>query len=175
VAIGRTEFIKKLIDETGLTIKAFSEKADLPYSTLRSMLDRGIGNASVNNVIKVCKTLGIKVEQLEEMAENAGQLSNPNLKVINGSKKEKGLTSEQLSKENHLIDDEKQLLLSFNMLNNLGKKEANKRVSELTELSIYITTKEEYNFAAHDDGLDPQEAKVRMEKAKDIFRKMDEE
>ena len=70
MAIGKTELIKNLINATGLSVKAFSEKADLPYSTLRSMLERGIGNASVNNVIKVCKTLGIKVEQLEEMAEN---------------------------------------------------------------------------------------------------------
>ncbi|MBZ9615336.1 helix-turn-helix domain-containing protein [Clostridium estertheticum] len=70
MAIGKTELIKNLIKVTGLSVKAFSKKADLPYSTLRSMLERGIGNASVNNVIKVCKTLGIKVEQLDEMAEN---------------------------------------------------------------------------------------------------------
>lgn len=74
MAIDRTDLIKKLIDETGLSVKAFSQKADLPYSTLRSMLDRGIGNASVNNVIKVCKTLGIKVEQLEEMDTDTSTL-----------------------------------------------------------------------------------------------------
>jgi len=62
----RTEEIKKLIENTGLNLKAFSEKAGIPYTTLRSMLERGIGNASVNNVIKVCKALGITVEELEE-------------------------------------------------------------------------------------------------------------
>ncbi len=64
----RAEIVKKLIDETGLSIKAFSEKADIPYTTLRSMLQRGIGNSSVGNAIKICKELGITVEQLEDMA-----------------------------------------------------------------------------------------------------------
>ena len=65
----RTEVLKKLINETGLSMRAFSEKAAIPNTTLHSMLERGIGNASVDNVIKVCKTLGITVEQLEEMAK----------------------------------------------------------------------------------------------------------
>lgn len=80
MSMGRTELLKKLINETGLSVKAFSQKADLPYSTLRSMLDRGIGNASVNNVIKVCKTLGITIEQLEKMAENNGVLPSDSKK-----------------------------------------------------------------------------------------------
>lgn len=64
------EILKKLINKTGMSVKAFSAKAGLPYSTLRSMLERSIGNASVNNVIKVCQALNITVEQLREMAKN---------------------------------------------------------------------------------------------------------
>lgn len=64
----RTEIIKKLIEEAGYNQKAFSLKVDLPYTTLRSMLQRGIGNASVDNVIKVCRGLGITTEELEKMA-----------------------------------------------------------------------------------------------------------
>lgn len=41
----RTEVIRKLINSTGLSVKAFAAKVGLPYSTLRSMLERGIGNA----------------------------------------------------------------------------------------------------------------------------------
>ena len=66
----RTEILKQLIEDTELNLKAFSEKANIPYTTLRSMLARGIGNASVDNVIKICKTLGITVEELENMANN---------------------------------------------------------------------------------------------------------
>lgn len=66
----RSEVLKRLISETGLSMRAFAEKAGIPNTTLHSMLERGIGNASVDNVIKVCKALDIKVEQLEEMASN---------------------------------------------------------------------------------------------------------
>ncbi len=66
----RTEIIKRLIKDTGISLKAFSEKADIPYTTLYSILERGVGNASVDNVIKICKTLGITVEELEEMANS---------------------------------------------------------------------------------------------------------
>lgn len=69
----RTEILRGLIQDTGLNLKAFSEKAGIPYTTLRSMLERGIGNASVDNVIKICKTLGITVEELEEMANEDGE------------------------------------------------------------------------------------------------------
>lgn len=72
----RTELLKTLIEETGLNLKAFSEKADIPYTTLRSMLERGIGNASVDNVIKICKTLGITIEELEDMANESCDLDN---------------------------------------------------------------------------------------------------
>lgn len=66
----RTEVIERLIDETGLSKKAFAEKIGLPPTTLRSMLQRGIGNATVDNVIKVCKGLGITTDDLEKMATN---------------------------------------------------------------------------------------------------------
>lgn len=94
----RTEIIKKLIDEISPNQKAFAEKIGLPYTTLRSMLQRGIGNASVDNVIKVCKGLGITTEELEKMA--TGKLGNqvhekksPYLPELN-SKDEKDIQSE---------------------------------------------------------------------------------
>lgn len=64
----RAEVVKKLIDKTGLSTKAFAEKAGLPYTTLRSMLNRGLGGAAVDNVLKVTKALGITVEELEGMS-----------------------------------------------------------------------------------------------------------
>lgn len=69
----RTEILRGLIDDTGLSLKAFSEKAGIPYTTLRSMLERGIGNASVDNVIKICKALEITIEELEEIADKNGE------------------------------------------------------------------------------------------------------
>lgn len=64
----RAEVLKRLIEETGLNTKAFSEKAGIPYTTLRSILMRGVGGASVDNVLKVCRTLGITTEELERLS-----------------------------------------------------------------------------------------------------------
>ncbi|MDQ0269018.1 helix-turn-helix domain-containing protein [Cytobacillus purgationiresistens] len=64
----RAEIVKKLIIESGLNQKAFAQKVELPYTTLRSILQRGIGNASVDNVTKLCKGLGITTDDLERMA-----------------------------------------------------------------------------------------------------------
>lgn len=64
----RAEVLKKLIEATGLNTKAFAEKAGIPYTTLRSMLMRGVGGASVDNVIKVCRALGITTEEMDRLA-----------------------------------------------------------------------------------------------------------
>lgn len=92
------------------------------------------------------------------------------------------------SKSINLSKEETTLLENYNKLNDLGKKEANKRVAELTEINIYISkgknniielsaTKEieEYNLAAHDDNLDSETAKRNLNKAKEMFKQMDEE
>ncbi len=105
----KTEYLKQLINDTGLKMKAFAEKADIPYTTLRSMLERGIENASVNNVVKICKALNISVETLYDKCNKSISLSST----------------------------EKNLLSKFNKLNNEGKKEAIKRVDELAELPKY--------------------------------------
>ncbi|TNJ68187.1 helix-turn-helix transcriptional regulator [Paenibacillus hemerocallicola] len=88
----RAEILKQLIDKTGLNTKAFAEKAGLPYTTLRSMLMRGVGGASVVNVIKVCKALGITVEQLEEMAST----DNYDIKTIAAHHDGEDWTEEEL-------------------------------------------------------------------------------
>jgi transcriptional regulator with XRE-family HTH domain len=74
----RSEVIEKLIDEAGLSKKAFAEKIGLPPTTLRSMLQRGVGNASVDNVIKVCRGLGITTDELEEMANGERESKSEN-------------------------------------------------------------------------------------------------
>lgn len=66
----RAEIIDRLISESGFSKKAFAEKIGIPPTTLRSMLSRGVGNASVDNVIKVCKGLGITTDQLEDLASS---------------------------------------------------------------------------------------------------------
>lgn len=74
----KAKILRKLIDESGMSIRAFSEQCGLPESTVYTILKKGAGKANVNNVIAMCKTLGITVEELDEMskgipAEECGQ------------------------------------------------------------------------------------------------------
>ncbi|WP_044893005.1 LexA family protein [Bacillus alveayuensis] len=65
----KAEIIERLIKEAGYSSRRqFAEMIGIPPTTLNSMLNRGLGKASIDNVLKVCKGLGITVEELEEMA-----------------------------------------------------------------------------------------------------------
>ncbi|MFK3938905.1 helix-turn-helix domain-containing protein [Alkalihalobacillus sp. NPDC078783] len=76
----RAEIIKNLIKKSKhKNQKAFAAYIDIPYTTLRSMLERDIGKASVDNVIKICRGLGITTEQLEEMASTKDKNNLPEL------------------------------------------------------------------------------------------------
>jgi len=65
----KAKVLAELIDRRG-SRRAFAESIGLPPTTLQSMLTRGVGRASIDNVMKVCRALGITVEQLESMAQS---------------------------------------------------------------------------------------------------------
>lgn len=65
--------------------------------------------------------------------------------------------------------DEKELLDNYKKLNDLGKKEANKRVAELTEINRYLkdndtlaTVDTSMPIAAHNDFADDEEQQKLM-------------
>ncbi|WP_315293476.1 MULTISPECIES: XRE family transcriptional regulator [Mammaliicoccus] len=59
--------LKRLMEIKSGSVKAFSEEVGLAYTTVRSILERGIFNAKVENVIKICKGLNIKPEEIMEI------------------------------------------------------------------------------------------------------------
>ena len=63
--INREEYITQLIKEKGFNVKSFANHIKMPYSTLRSILEKGIGGASIDNVIKICKGLNISIDTLK--------------------------------------------------------------------------------------------------------------
>jgi lambda repressor-like predicted transcriptional regulator len=69
----KSEVIKKLIELKGTSIRSIALEAGIPYTTLRSMLARGIGGAAIDNVIKVCEALGISLD-LVDMANGDMEL-----------------------------------------------------------------------------------------------------
>ena len=106
--MNKTEILKDLISKTGLNMKTFAIEAGIPYTTLRSMLERGIDKASVNNVIKVCSKLNISVEELYNISQSVT-----------------------------LTNEEQKLLNDFNSLNSFCKTEALKIIAELKVISNY--------------------------------------
>lgn len=65
----KAKVLERLIKESGLSVRAFAEKCGLPESTVYTILKKGAGKANVNNVISMCKALGITVEELDEMSK----------------------------------------------------------------------------------------------------------
>ncbi len=61
--------IKDLIIEKYGSIRQFSLKIGLPYTTIDSILKRGIDNSNVSNVIKMCKALNISIDKSLERQE----------------------------------------------------------------------------------------------------------
>lgn len=116
----KTDVIIKLIKDNGFSsIKSFAEKCGIPYTTMHSMLKRGIGNASVDNVILVCKNLGITVEELENMNCNSFNDEKPVPIIIAASSG--GLTNEDERTKEILKD--KQRLCETIFAANLDKRD----------------------------------------------------
>lgn len=54
---------------------SLSKASGVAYTTIRSMIERNLTNASIDNVLKICAVLGIKAESLNE--ENLGETTEP--------------------------------------------------------------------------------------------------
>lgn len=66
----REEHVKNLILSRNQSVKGFANTIGLPYTTLLGMLKNGLGRAAVDNVIKVCRGLGITVDDLLSIEED---------------------------------------------------------------------------------------------------------
>lgn len=60
------EKLKNLILKRYSSVREFTQIIGMPYATMDSILRRGIGNANVTNIIRICKELGISVDALSE-------------------------------------------------------------------------------------------------------------
>ena len=56
--------LKALIIENYGSTKKFSETRDMPWTTLDSILKRGIANSNISNVLKITKELNLDTEKL---------------------------------------------------------------------------------------------------------------
>ena len=56
--------LKEIIIERYGSLKKFCEKIDMPWTTLDSILKRGVANSNITNVMKITKELGLDTESL---------------------------------------------------------------------------------------------------------------
>ena len=73
------EKVKKEILSKYGSIRHFAEKIGLPPSTLDTMLKRGLKNANVVNVLKVCNALELDIDDLILREEVAKELNINNM------------------------------------------------------------------------------------------------
>ncbi|KEF40164.1 SOS response transcriptional repressor, RecA-mediated autopeptidase [Schinkia azotoformans MEV2011] len=66
----RGEYLTKIMEDKGFNAMSLSKSSGVPYTTIRSMIERNLTNASVDNVIKICKVLGVSVETLNKPPKN---------------------------------------------------------------------------------------------------------
>ena len=57
--MSREQKLRNLILDKYVSLRKFSKEADIPYSTLMTLLSRGVGGASFDIVILICRKLNI--------------------------------------------------------------------------------------------------------------------
>lgn len=78
--------IKDLIIEKYGSVRQFALKIDIPYTTIDSILKRGIDNSNVGNVIKMCKALDLSIDKTIEKNDLISNLNFDNcIQVKNNS------------------------------------------------------------------------------------------
>ena len=56
--------LRNLILDRYTSLRQFANDADIPYSTLMTLLSRGVGGASFDIVIRICKILEVDPMEL---------------------------------------------------------------------------------------------------------------
>ena len=62
--MNREQRLRHLILDHYVSLRQFAIAADIPYSTLMTLLSRDLGGASFDVVMKICRTLGIDPMEL---------------------------------------------------------------------------------------------------------------
>lgn len=138
----KTKKLKNIILNKYSSIREFARIAEIPSTTLTSALDKDIGGMAVDRVIKICEILNIDIKTFDPIESNINSMDQQYI--------------EKEEKENAISIKDRKLLNNFNKLNEVGKDEAIKRVSELTLIPSYIkdqSASDIKTIAAHNDHL----------------------
>ncbi|AUM91546.1 hypothetical protein [Clostridium botulinum] len=155
------ESLKELILNKYRSLREFTLKIGMPYSTMDTILKRGVDKANIINILKICNELNISADKLAN-----GIIENKNLNNSNLSKKETIL------------------LANFNKLNDLGKNKVITYTKDLLDNSKYslandelsATLEEEFKqylmpIASHDDDLSTEEKNTMDQRINEFLNK----
>ena len=56
--------LRNMILDRYPSLREFAKQADIPYSTLMTVLQRGIGGAGFDTVMRICKALDVEAQEL---------------------------------------------------------------------------------------------------------------
>ena len=64
-----TEKLKEILLAKGYNINSFSKKFNMPYTTVKNVVERGVENTTVKTVLEICVALNISIEDLLMMTD----------------------------------------------------------------------------------------------------------
>lgn len=156
--MNREEFLKTLIENRDGNVKSFSERIKVPYTTVRTILEKGVGNARVDNVIKICNGLNIKPEELNKNIEYSTFISDTvtNMTKLQPPRQEKVLNyaEEQLEEQNNEVRNIEKEPDNIISLDNHREKVAHPKMQSACAGDIGETlqdTPEEYEYFYPED------------------------
>lgn len=71
--MSREQILRNLILDQYASLRQFALEADIPYSSLMTVLSRGIGGASFDMVMQICGKLGIDPAELTDISAGSQQ------------------------------------------------------------------------------------------------------
>lgn len=103
--MSREEYLKNLMEIKSGNVKSFSESIDLAYTTVRSILSRGVLNAKMENIIKICNGLGINPEDLIDIDGSIISQTTKKMILLNPDRQQNvyNYATHQLSEQNNNV------------------------------------------------------------------------
>lgn len=66
----RTSIIKEIMESKEMRVSDVAKKSGLPYTSVKSILDRGVEKSNYINICKICESIGITADELERMIKS---------------------------------------------------------------------------------------------------------
>lgn len=115
------------------SIREFTQEIGLPYSTMSTILKRGVDNSSVQNIIKICQALKISTDELAEgrIVPTSALVSKPvKVEDIIANTKQMLMNHDNLTLNEQKIDEAevKNILNSLDLLLEIQKRNINQEI-----------------------------------------------